>query len=129
MPDTIRVLVVDDEDRFRETLCRLLALQGMKADSAPGGREAVEMLKATPYDVIVLDVKMPDMPGNEALPALKAVRPETEVLVLTGHASMDIATEMISRGAADLLLKPCPLDELAGAIRAACDRARLAGPR
>ena len=129
MPDTIRVLVVDDEDRFRETLCRLLTLQGMQASAASGGREAVEMLRRSPYDVVVLDVKMPDLPGNEALPLLKAARPGTEVLVLTGHASMDIATEMISQGAADLLLKPCPMDELAGAIRAACDRARLAGPR
>jgi len=128
MSEVIRVLIVDDEERFRQTLVKLLASRGMTAASAGSGEEALEMLGREPYDVVLLDVRMPGMGGMKALPRIKELRPEAEVLALTGHASVDIASEMIGKGAADYLLKPCPLDELLDGIRSAYDRGRARKP-
>lgn len=129
MPDPIRVLVVDDEERFRTTLVKLLGTQGLVADAAPGGAKALEMLAEKPFDVVLLDVKMPDISGQEVLPRIKAIAPNVEVLILTGHASVDIAADMIAGGAADYLLKPCPLDELVGCVRAVYDRRKITTAR
>ncbi|NDY58777.1 response regulator [Desulfovibrio sulfodismutans] len=129
MPDPIRVLVVDDEDRFRTTLVKLLGAQGLTAEAASGGEQALAMLAEKPFDVVLLDVKMPGESGQEVLPRIKAIAPGVEVLVLTGHASVDIAAEMIAGGAADYLLKPCPLDELVGCVRAVYDRKKAVGAR
>ena len=129
MSEAIRVLIVDDEERFRFTLARLLSSRGVAASEAGSGEEALEILAREAFDVILLDVKMRGMDGAQALPRIKALRPEAEVLVLTGHASVDIASDMIARGAADYLLKPCPMDELLDGIRAACDRGRARRPR
>ncbi len=129
MSEPIRVLIVDDEERFRSTLVKLLASRGMTAAAAGSGEEALEVLAREPFDVILLDVRMPGMGGMKALPRIKELRPEAEVLALTGHASVDIASEMIAKGAADYLLKPCPLDELLDGIRAAFDRGRARKPQ
>ncbi|EHJ49388.1 response regulator receiver protein [Solidesulfovibrio carbinoliphilus subsp. oakridgensis] len=129
MADPIRVLIVDDEERFRDTLAKLLTRHGFAVRTAGGGQEALALLGAAPADVIVLDVKMPGLSGQEALPLLRAACPEAEVLILTGHASVDIASAMIAGGAADYLLKPCPTDELEGAIRAVYDRRQATRPR
>ncbi|MFZ5812915.1 MAG: response regulator [Thermodesulfobacteriota bacterium] len=129
MPDPIRVLVVDDEDRFRTTLVKLLGTQGVVAEAAPDGAAALALLSERPFDVVLLDVKMPGLSGQEVLPRIKEIAPGTEVLVLTGHASVDIAAQMIAGGAADYLLKPCPLDELVGCVRAVYDRRKAVGPK
>lgn len=129
MADPIRVLIVDDEERFRETLTKLLGRHGFVVREAGSGPAALELLGQAPCDVIVLDVKMPGMTGADALPLLRAACPEAEVLVLTGHASVDIASTMIAGGAADYLLKPCPTEELEGAIRAVYDRRQATRPR
>jgi DNA-binding NtrC family response regulator len=129
MADPIRVLIVDDEERFRDTLAKLLTRHGFAVRTAGGGQEALALLGDAPADVIVLDVKMPGLSGQEALPLLRAACPGAEVLVLTGHASVDIASAMIAGGAADYLLKPCPTDELEGAIRAVYDRRQATRPR
>jgi DNA-binding NtrC family response regulator len=129
MPDPIRVLVIDDEDRFRTTLVKLLGTQGINAEAAAGGEQGLAMLAEKPFDVVLLDVKMPGLNGQEVLPRIKAIAPQAEVLILTGHASVDIAAEMISGGAADYLLKPCPLDELVGCVRAVYDRRKVTTTR
>ncbi|MFU2208337.1 response regulator [Solidesulfovibrio sp. C21] len=129
MADPIRVLIVDDEERFRDTLAKLLSRHGFSVRTAGGGEAALALLGEAPCDVIVLDVKMPGLSGEEALPLLRQACPEAEVLVLTGHASVDIASVMIAGGAADYLLKPCPTEELEGAIRAVFDRRQATKPR
>ncbi|QLA17592.1 response regulator [Desulfolutivibrio sulfoxidireducens] len=129
MSEPIRVLVVDDEDRFRTTLVKLLGAQGFHAEAAPDGVQALALLSGKPFDVVLLDVKMPGLSGQEVLPRIKEIAPDVEVLILTGHASVDIAAQMIAGGAADYLLKPCPLDELVGCVRAVYDRRKAVGPR
>lgn len=126
MGEQIKVLVVDDEERFRTTLGKLLSAKGMKVSLADGGQQAIEILKAEPHDVVLLDVKMPGLSGQQTLPELKKVDPKVEVIILTGHASVDIAAEMITHGGSDYLLKPYPMDELLDIIQIAYDRRKVA---
>ncbi len=126
MGEQIKVLVVDDEERFRTTLGKLLSAKGMKVSLADGGQQAIDILKAEPHDVVLLDVKMPGLSGQQTLPELKKVDPKVEVIILTGHASVDIAAEMITHGGSDYLLKPYPMDELLDIIQIAYDRRKVA---
>jgi len=131
MPPKAKVLIVDDEERFRITLKKLLTANGLETNAVGSGLEALEELRQQPYDVILLDVKMPGMNGIEALGRLKQINPETEVIILTGHASVDVAVEIMKLGGYEYLLKPCPMDELLAKIESAFERktarARKAG--
>jgi DNA-binding NtrC family response regulator len=122
MPLQAKVLIVDDEERFRNTLRKLLTAQGLETKAVGSGREAIEELKQHPYDVILLDVKMPEMDGIEALGELKKVNRGVEVIILTGHASVDVAVEIMRLGGYEYLLKPCPMDELLAKIESAYER-------
>lgn len=117
-----RVLIVDDEDRFRVTLKKLLSVREFEVNDVNSGQAAIDELERNPYDVILLDVKMPGMSGIEALAELKKLHPGTEVIILTGHASVDAAIEIMKLGGYDYLLKPCPTDELRDKITSAYER-------
>lgn len=117
-----RVLIVDDEERFRTTLCKLLVVKGVNAKAVGSGKEALTELDTNPYDVVLLDVKMPEMNGMEALAELKKLHRTVEVIMLTGHASVDVAVEIMKLGGYEYLLKPCPVDELLLKIEAAAER-------
>jgi DNA-binding NtrC family response regulator len=122
MPSNARVLIVDDEERFRITLRKLLTANGLETNAVGSGREAIEELKRQSYDVILLDVKMPEMDGIEALGELKKISNNVEVIILTGHASVDVAVEIMRLGGYEYLLKPCPMDELLAKIESAYER-------
>ncbi|SPD74437.1 Response regulator receiver protein [uncultured Desulfobacterium sp.] len=107
-----RILIVDDEERFRITLCKLLKAEGLDAAHIGGAMEALELIRDQEFDVILLDVKMPGMNGIEALAEIKKIRRDIEVIMLTGHASVDMAVEIMRLGGYEYLLKPCPIDEL-----------------
>jgi len=117
-----RVLLVDDEERFRITTSRLLGVRGFQVGPAASGPEALEELERNPYDVVVLDVRMPGMSGIQALAEIKRRQPGVQVLILTGQASVDIAVEIMRLGGSDYLLKPCSMDELVNKIEAALER-------
>lgn len=117
-----RVLLVDDEERFRTTTARLLGVRGFQVGTAASGPEALEELERNPYDVVVLDIRMPGMIGVEALAEIKRRRPEVEVLILTGHASVDTAVEIMRLGGCEYLLTPCSMDELVDKIESALER-------
>lgn len=122
-----RVLLVDDEERFRATTSRLLGVRGFHVGQAASGPEALEELERNPYDVVILDVRMPGMSGVETLGEIKRRQPAVEVLILTGHASVDTAVEIMRLGGADYLLKPCSMDELVNKIEAALERRKARG--
>ncbi len=124
MTTRIRVLVVDDEPRFRENLVRLLALQGFDAASAPGGHEALAILRENRFDVAVVDMKMPVMDGMETLRGIRLISDAPACIILTGHVCMDDAVEGMRCGAAEYLLKPCSTDDLAERICRAYERRR-----
>lgn len=117
-----RILIVDDEERFRFTLAKLLKVRELDVTTLGSGPEALEALKQEQYDVIVLDVRMPGMDGIETLAEIKKLNPNIEVIVLTGHASVDAAVDIMKLGGYDYLLKPCSVEELIEKIEAAFER-------
>lgn len=117
-----RVLIVDDEERFRKTLRKLLTIREMEATDVGSARDAFSEMEKNSYDVILLDVKMPEMNGIEALGKIKKEYPDVEVIILTGHACVDAAVEIMKLGGYEYLLKPCPIDEVAGKIESAWER-------
>ena len=117
-----RVLLVDDEARFRANLEKMLGAQGLAVSARGSGAEALEALKQEPYDVIVLDIRMPGMDGLTTLGEIKKINPEVEVIILSGHASMDAAMEINRLGGYDYLMKPCALEELLLKIEAAHEK-------
>jgi DNA-binding NtrC family response regulator len=116
------ILLVDDEERFRTNLSKLLAAQGFEVTAVDSGPRALEELARLPYDVILLDMRMPAMDGLETLAAIKQRHPDPEVIMLTGHASVDAAREIIRLDACEYLLKPCPLEEVIAKIETAYER-------
>ena len=117
-----RILLVDDEARFRANLEKMLGAQGLMVNSKGSGQEALEELKEHAYDVIVLDIRMPGMDGLTTLAEIKKIDPEIEVIILTGHASMDAAMEINRLGGYDYLMKPYPLEDLLLKIDAAYEK-------
>jgi len=121
------VLVVDDEVPFVETLIKRLAKRGFRVDFAHSGQEALEKLGGggpTTTDVVILDVKMPGMDGLEVLARIKEKHPLIEVIMLTGHATVESAIEGMKQGAFDYLMKPCELEDLISKLNVAADKKR-----
>ncbi|HHP7235521.1 MAG TPA: response regulator [Desulfobacterales bacterium] len=108
----IRVLVVDDEADFRETMIKRLTRRDIEADEAESGEKALEMIDKRLYDVIILDLKMEGMDGIAALREIKNVKPLVEVILLTGHGSVESGIEGMKLGAFDYILKPAHFDTL-----------------
>jgi DNA-binding NtrC family response regulator len=111
--DSFRVLVVDDEQDFLETLVNRLNRRDIVATGVTSGEKALEEVKNRLFDVILLDIKMPGgMDGIEALREIKKIQPLAEVILLTGHASVETSIEGMKLGAFDYLLKPIKLEDL-----------------
>ena len=107
-----RILIVDDEKEFVEVLAERLALRDYDVTTSFSGKDAVEKLKQLNFDVVILDVLMPDMDGVETLKRIKGLKPLTEVIMLTGNATVETAINGMKLGAYDYLMKPCKDDEL-----------------
>ncbi len=110
--ETMKLMLVDDEERFLATTQKLLSKKGFDVVTAANGMEALETLKLKHIHVVILDVKMPGMDGNETLKEIKARFPLVEVIMLTGHATVESAIDGLKSGATDYLMKPTSIDEL-----------------
>jgi len=119
------VLIVDDEDDFREITAKRLTKRGLTVHSAESGRKALEILEHQRIDVVLLDVKMPEMDGIETLRHIRSLKPLVEVVLLTGHASVDSGIEGMKLGAFDYLMKPIELDPLCEKLDDAYEKKRL----
>ena len=108
----MKIMLVDDEERFLSTTKKLLERKGLQVSTASSGSEALEKLMAENIHVVILDVKMPGMDGIATLKAIKAKHPLVEVIMLTGHATVESAVEGMNSGATDYLMKPADIDEL-----------------
>lgn len=108
----ISVLLVDDEEAFVQTLAKRLTLRRFNVYTATRKNRVFETLSENLIDVVLLDVRMPDLNGIEATRDIKAAYPLIEVILLTGHASMEASLEGMKLGAFDYLLKPVNIDEL-----------------
>ena len=114
------IMLVDDEVPFVETMTKRLDKRGLRVISAHGGQEALDILeKEKGVDVIILDVKMPGMDGIETLKEIKRRHPLREVIMLTGHATVETAIEGMKLGAFDYLMKPCDIDTLVAKVNEA----------
>lgn len=123
--EKFRILVVDDEDDFRETIVKRLKGRNLDTTGVASGEEALKIMESESFDVVVLDVRMPGMDGIEALKEMKKKKPLTEVIMLTGHASVESGIQGMQLGAFDYVMKPVPLDELLDKMRQAYERKRI----
>ncbi|MEZ6186249.1 MAG: sigma-54 dependent transcriptional regulator [Planctomycetota bacterium] len=120
------VLLIDDDPGIRKLLTRELKRRGLEADTAANGEEGLALLDRRDPDVVVCDVRMPDLNGLEVLRRIKEREPDTtEVIMLTGHGTIDSAIEAIKAGAYHYLTKPVKVAELAALIKNAAERATL----
>jgi DNA-binding NtrC family response regulator len=120
MANKIRLLMVDDEERFLATLKKRLEMRGLEVTAATNGADALEAAAATSFDIALLDLKMPGMDGEEVLARLKERDPHVEVVILTGHGSLESAVRTTKLGSHAYLPKPCETDELLEVLEEAC---------
>ncbi len=126
MSDSLRILIVDDDDVFRSIMTDRFARKGHHVTAAKDGAAAISAMGSKEVDAAVLDLRMPGMDGLELLSKVKQKSPAAEVLILTGHGTVETAVEAMKRGASDFLQKPCSLAEIELKIEKARERTRLA---
>jgi two-component system response regulator HydG len=120
-----RILVVDDEPVVLDFLSDVLTREGFQVSLATQAQEALELLGAEPHDLVLCDIRMPGMDGFELLRSVVRRHPGTDVILMTGHASVDGAIDALTLGAADYLIKPLKPKEIEARIRACLERRRL----
>jgi len=120
----LRLLLVDDEVEFLEPMKARLERRGLACATATSGEEALRLLGSERFDCAVVDVKMPGMDGLELLRRMRRTWPETAVVLLTGHASVELGVQGMELGAFEYLLKPVELDDLLDTVRRAAAGAR-----
>jgi len=118
----IKVLIVDDEHDFRETLVKRLEKRKFFIQGVENGISALELIEHQPFDVVVLDVMMPKMDGIETLREIKKNKPLIEVIMLTGHASLESGIEGMKLGAFDYIMKPTGIEDLVKKIYQAYEK-------
>jgi DNA-binding NtrC family response regulator len=117
-----RLLIVDDEEQFVEALSERLSLRDYDVTTSLTGEDAVEKIKNYNFDVVILDVRLPGIEGTEVLREIKNLKPLIEVIMLTGHGTVEMAIEGMKLGAFDFLMKPCETEDLTAKIAKAHDR-------
>ena len=119
MSDKIKLLIVDDEVEFLESIAKRLGLRQFDVRTATRGAEAVEIAREDKFDLALLDLKMPGMDGKQVLEILKREHKYIEVIILTGHGSVDLAIDCTKLGAFGYLPKPYELEKLLETLRQA----------
>lgn len=123
--EAAKILLVDDETEVTKILSKRLGRRGYECQTAANGQEAVEAMRQFPFGVVVMDVKMPVMDGMMALQVIHAQWPKTQIILLSGHADMQLAVQAMSEGAFGYLMKPVDIDELLFKIEDAETQSRL----
>lgn len=120
-----KILIVDDEKSIRKTLRDILEFEKYTVDEAVDGLDCLVKLKQNKYDILILDIKMPKMDGMEALERIQLLAPDTPIIMISGHATIDTAVEAVKKGAFDFISKPPDLNRLLITIRNAMDKSSL----
>ncbi len=121
----LKILVIDDEKSIRNTLKDILGFEGYQVELAENGMIGTEMVQSTDFDIIFCDIKMPEMDGIEALEKIMQIKPESTVVMISGHGTIDTAVEAIKKGAFDFIEKPLDLNRLLITLRNASDKTAL----
>ncbi len=119
------ILIIDDEKSIRRTLREILEYEGYKVEEAVDGLEGLSMLKERTFDAILLDIKMPKMDGLEVLDKIMQTNPDTPVIMVSGHGTIDTAVEAVKKGAYDFVAKPMDLNRLLISLRNALEKVSL----
>jgi DNA-binding NtrC family response regulator len=115
----LRLLLVDDEAEFLEPTAARLTRRGVECATVENGADALRAIAVLPFDCAVVDVRMPGMDGLELLRTIRRNYPALPVILLTGHASVDLGVQGMNLGAFEYLLKPVDVDELLDSVRRA----------
>jgi DNA-binding NtrC family response regulator len=120
-----KILLVDDDAEFTEVLAERMESRGLQVDTAGDGPTAVSKVKESSYDAIILDLAMPGMDGIETLKSLLKRQPDLQIILLTGHATVEKGVEAVKLGAMDFLEKPTDIEKLIAKVRLAHDKKML----
>ena len=126
MNDALRILVVDDDQGQRQTLCDVLTAKGYGADAVDCGQAALKACANSQYDLVILDIKLPDIAGDDLAPQIEQLLPNVEIVLITAYASLESAIKSVARCTVDYLLKPIHLDRLLGIVARGAQRRRVA---
>jgi len=119
------VLLIDDEAELLKTLAERLRVRGMAVTTAQSGQEALDIIRDADFDAVVLDLAMPGLDGIETLRRMQALKPDVQVVLLTGHATVEKSVEAMKLGAVDLLEKPADFKDLLATIEKASQKRAL----
>jgi len=122
---TERVLLVDDEEEYLEIMSERMRARDIEVTTSTSAREALNMIATESFDAVIMDFMMPEMNGIEALKAIKEKNPEMQIILLTGHATVEKTVEAMKAGAMDLIEKPADLDALSEKIKSAHNQKAL----
>ena len=117
-----KILLVDDETVFTDNMAKLLTVRGYRVTAVYNGHSALEKIQDHEFDAVVLDLKMPGMDGITTMREIQKLGAATQILILTGHGSIDTALEAVKLGAYDYLSKPCEITELVKKIEGAWEK-------
>ncbi|UCD17308.1 MAG: response regulator [Candidatus Zixiibacteriota bacterium] len=122
--DLIHLLIIDDETELTDSLKRIFERRNMEVYTAASGQEGLGILEEKPVDVVILDIKMPGMDGMEVLELIKRDYPNVQVIILTGHPSVETALKGVKLGASEYLTKPAEAEEFVSTVRRVYDKRR-----
>ncbi len=120
-----KILIVDDESSIRRTLCDILEFENFQVEEAENGMEGLAKAKDGKFDLVIMDIKMPQMDGLEALERLQILQPDLPVIMISGHGTIETAVEAVKKGAFDYISKPPDLNRLLITVRNALDKSNL----
>src|SRR5262249_4844186 len=120
-----KILITEDDEDLAFVIREALVRPGYDAEVAPTAGALLDRLKASQYDLILLDVRLPDMDGLDAIPRVRDLAPETPIIVMTAHGTRQIAMNAVGRGAYDFFTKPLKMSEFQVVVARALDRRRL----
>jgi DNA-binding NtrC family response regulator len=120
-----KILLIDDEEDFLTVMSDRLTARNMQVSTASSAKEGLEIATSGSYDAVILDLMMPEMDGIETLRILKEKKPDLEVILLTGHATIKKGIEAMKLGASDLFEKPADINALTEKIHAAQEKKML----
>ena len=117
MTEQARILVIDDEESIRKSLAAVLEEKGYIVDTAENGKEAIERSKTRPYNLALIDIRLPDMDGVQLLTGMKETVPKTVKIIITGYPSLENAIEAVNKGADAYIIKPFDMNKLLDMIK------------
>ena len=123
--ENAQILVVDDEERMRNLLKKVLAKQGFSVETSSNGIDALDKVERNPFDVIIADIRMPEMNGMDLLKAVRETRPDIYVIIMTAFGSIDSAVEAMKKGAYHYITKPFKMSEISITLKKALEEKRL----